>query len=96
LWHTPEKIASFLIGGEVFRRLPRGATFDTPPDDQIFPPGAVSFGKNAALLCAEDCYMQARPTDWRPMPLPENPKHILTVGSCPYLEYDGTGVWNSQ
>jgi len=26
------------------------------------------------------------------MPLPENPKHILTVGSCPYLEYDGTGV----
>ncbi|MFC1717699.1 hypothetical protein ACFL6S_28820 [Candidatus Poribacteria bacterium] len=92
LWHTPEKIVSFLIGGEVFRRLPRGATFDTPPDDQIFPPGAVSFAKNAALLCSEDCYMQARPTDWRPITLPENPKHILTVGSCPYLEYDGTGV----
>ncbi|MEW6360467.1 MAG: hypothetical protein AB1696_29320 [Planctomycetota bacterium] len=92
LWHTPEKMVSFLIGGEVFRRLPRGATFPTPPSDQVFPPGAVSYEKNAALLCAPDCYMQARPTDWRPMALPKDPKKILSVGACPYFEYDGTGV----
>ena len=92
LWHTPEKIVSFLIGGEVFRRLPRGAIFPTPPDNQVFPPGAVSFEKNAALLCSDDSYMQARPTDWKPIPYPENPGYILTVGSCPYFDYNGTGV----
>ena len=92
LWHVPGKTASFLIGGEVFRRLPRGASFPTPPDDQVFPPAAVSFHRNAALLAAEDCYMQARPTDWRPLPLPEQPRHVLSVGSCPYFDYDGSGV----
>ncbi|MGO8747184.1 MAG: hypothetical protein ACLQNE_14455 [Thermoguttaceae bacterium] len=92
LWHVPGKTASFLIGGEVFRRLPRGASFPTPPDDQVFPPAAVSFHRNAAVLAAEDCYMQARPTDWRPLPLPEQPRHVLSVGSCPYFDYAGSGI----
>jgi hypothetical protein len=92
LWHTPEKMVSFLIGGEVFRRLPRGASFELAPDDEVFPPGAVSFRRNTSLLCAEDCYMQARPTDWHPMPLPKSPTHVVSVGSCPYFEYGGSGV----
>ena len=92
LWHTPGKWVSYMIAGEVFRRLPRGATFDTPADDQVFGPAAVSFRRNTALLCAEDCYMQARPTPWRPLPLPVSPRRIVTVGSCPYYEYDGTGI----
>jgi hypothetical protein len=92
LWHVPGKTASFLIGGEVFRRLPRGATFPTPDDDQVFSPAAVSFHRNAALLAADDRYMQARPTDWRPIPLPGNPRRILSVGKCPYFDYDGTGI----
>ncbi len=92
LWHTPGKMVSFLIGGEVFRRLARGATFPTPDDDQVFAPAAVSFRRNAALLCARDCYMQAGPTDWRPLPIPDRPTHVCAVGACPYFEYDGTGV----
>jgi hypothetical protein len=36
--------------------------------------------------------LPARPTDWRPLPLPERPRHVLSVGSCPYFDYDGTGV----
>ncbi|HOX37210.1 MAG TPA: hypothetical protein PL033_04405 [Candidatus Brocadiia bacterium] len=92
LWHTPEKMVSFLIGGEVFRRIPRGAEFQNPEDDQIFAPGAASFRHNAALLCAEDAYMRARATDWEPLPAPDNPSHIMTVGSCRYYEYEGSGV----
>jgi len=92
LWHTPEKMVSFMIGAEIFKRLPRGTTFPIPPDDQIFPPGAVSFSKNAAILFSEDCYMQARPTNWCPLPFPETPSRILSVGSTPYFEYAGTGV----
>ena len=86
LRHTPEKMVSFIIGREVFRRLARGVSFQTPDDDQIFPPAAVSFHRNVSLLCAEDCYMQSQPTDWRPLPLPQNPSWIVSVGTCPYFE----------
>jgi len=92
LWHTPEKMVSFLIGGEVFRRLPRGASFDLPPDNQVFAPGAVSFQRNTSLLAADDVYMQTNPTDWRPFSLPEKPRHVLSVGSSPYFDYEGNGV----
>ena len=92
LRHTPERAVSHMIAGELFRRLPRGARMELPPDDVVCPPGAFSFGKNAALLCAPDCYMQARPTDWHPLEIPESPKKIVSVGSCPYFDYDGTGV----
>lgn len=92
LWHTPEKFASFLIGGEVFRRLPRGARFDLPPDDQVFGPAAASFHRNTSVLAAGDTYMQASAAGWQPLPVPENPRHILSVGTCPYFEYEGTGI----
>ncbi len=92
LWHVPGKTASFLIGGEVFRNLPRGADLPTPADDQVFPPAAVSFQRNAALFASDDCFMQARRTDWQPLILPEHPRRILSVGSCRYFDWDGTGI----
>ena len=92
LWHTPGKIVSFLIGGEAFRRIPRGAAFSTPPDDPIFGPAAVSFRRNVALLSAPDTYMQTGPTDWRPLPVAKSPRRVMGVGTCPHFEYDGTGV----
>lgn len=92
LWHTPGKAASYLIAGEAFRRLPRGCTFPTPDDDQVFAPAAVSFRHNAALLAADDCYMQAQPTDWQPLSLTERPRHVLSVGTCAYFDYEGTGL----
>jgi hypothetical protein len=92
LWYTPEKMASFLIGGEVFRRLPRGAKFALGDDDLRFAPAAVSFHRNAAILATDDCYMQARPTDWHPLPLPKHPQRIVSVGSCPFFAYSGTGL----
>jgi len=92
LYHTPEKAVSFLIAGEAFRRMPRGAVYPTPPDDQVFAPAAVGFHRNAALLCADDTYMQARPTDWRPLPAPVRPRHIVGVGDTPFYTYEGTGV----
>ncbi len=90
--HTPEKAVSFMIAGEVFRRLPRGAHFEPGVEEQVFAPGACSFAKNVSLLCAEDCYMQSRPTDWRPLPVPPSPARIVSVGACPYFEYGGTGI----
>jgi len=92
LRHTPERAVSHMIAGELFRRLPRGARMELPDDDVVCPPGAFSFGKNAALICAPDCYMQARPAGWQPLEAPDSPKKIVSVGSCPYFDYEGTGV----
>ena len=61
-------------------------------DDQVFAPAAVSFHRNAAILSTDDCYMQARPTDWQPLTLPKHPRRIVSVGSCPFFDYSGTGL----
>jgi hypothetical protein len=91
--HTPERFVSFLIAGETFRTLPRGTQLKPiNPDEWIFPPTAVSYSKNVAMLSKEYLFMRARPTDWQPLPLPENPARIIAVGSTPYFDYDGTGI----
>ena len=91
--HTPQRYISFLIGGETFRTLPRG--FQYTPEDKdkwVFANTAVSWSENAALFCRDDLYMQARPTDWKPLPLPKNPKRIIAYGSTPYYDYEGRGI----
>ncbi|MDR2115251.1 MAG: hypothetical protein LBP87_02605 [Planctomycetaceae bacterium] len=95
--HTPERFVSFLIAGETFRTLLRGTQLQpTNPDEWIFPPTAVSYSKNAALLCKEHLFMQAKPTDWKPLPLPSMPERIIAVGSTPYFDYNGTGIVDLQ
>jgi len=91
--HAPERFVSFLIGGETFRTLPRGSSYKPENRDEwVFPPTAVSYSRNAALLCKEELFMQARTTDWRPLTFPVSPQRIITVGSTPYFDYDGTGI----
>ncbi|MDR2755146.1 MAG: hypothetical protein LBC20_05515 [Planctomycetaceae bacterium] len=95
--HTPERFVSFLIAGETFRTLPRGTQLQPAnPDEWIFPPTAVSYSKNAALLCKEHLFMQARATGWKPLQLPSMPERIIAVGSTPYFDYNGTGIVDVQ
>jgi hypothetical protein len=91
--HTPQRWTSFLIGGETFRTLPRGHQWNPAnADEGIFPNTAVSYSMNAALFCAEDLFMSARPVDWKPLPLPKEPKRMISIGSTPYYDYDGSGI----
>lgn len=91
--HTPERFVSFLIGGETFRTLPRGTQYKPEnPDEWIFPPTAVSYSRNAALLCKDQLYMQAKPTDWKPFDFSKQPNRIIGVGSTPYYDYNGSGI----
>jgi len=92
LWHTPEKMVSFMIGAEVFRRQPRGKRFDLPPDDQVFGPAAVSFHRNTALLATDDVYMRTGSVSWNPLSNPSSPQHVVSVGDSPYFHYEGSGV----
>jgi len=92
LWHTPGKAVSLMAAGEAFRRIPRGTECAVGEDDQVFGPAAVSFSRNTALLVAPDCYVQAAPTGWQPLPPPAFPRRVVSVGTCPYFAYEGTGV----
>jgi hypothetical protein len=91
-WHTPAKMVSFLIGGEVFRRSPRGAFFEIKDGEMAAAPLAYSFSKNVALLCAPDCYMQTGPSDWHPLAAPRSPARIMSIGACEYFQYPGNGI----
>lgn len=91
--HTPERFVSYLIGGQAFRSLPRGTVLESKSETElVFPPAAVSYSKNAALLCDHGLYMQARETDWRPLDISAIPKRIIAVGNTPYYDYAGTGI----
>lgn len=95
--YTPSKTVSFMIGGEVFRRLPRRATFETPPDNQVFGPAAVSFAHNQSLLATDDLFMHARTVGgWQPLKLPSTPRRIVGVGSSSFVEYGGTGLYELE
>jgi len=106
--YTPSKTVSFMIGREVFHRLPRGPLPDPPggafpPDHQVFGAAAVSFTHNQSLWATEDLFMHARTVgDWQPLALPSGrregpggraPFRIVGVGSSPFVEYGGTGLY---
>lgn len=94
--YTPSKTVSFMIGREVFHRLPRGPLPSPPfpPDDQVFGPAAVSFAHNQSLWATDDLFMHARTVgDWQPLSLPSGPRRIVGVGSSPFVDYGGTGLY---
>ncbi len=93
--YTPSKAVSFMLAGEVFRRLPRGITYPSPSTELVIENlMATSFTRNQSMLATDDVVMYARGIeDWTPLPLPKSPKRIVGVGSSPYVEYTGTGLY---
>lgn len=92
--YTPSKVVSFMIGGEAFRRLPRGAQYAPPKTELILGPIACSFDRNLSLLALPDTFMNSRSVgDWRPLAFPKAPRRIVGTGSSPYVDYAGTGLY---
>lgn len=92
--YTPSKAASYMAAGEAFRRLPRGVSYAAPTAELRVGPLAVSFPRNQSLIVTPDVVIHARNLgDWRPLALPALPKRIVGVGSSPYVEYGGTGLY---
>lgn len=96
--YTPSKAVSFMIAGETFRRLPRGAIYASPSTELVLTGlMATSFATNQSLLATADTVMYARGIDqWRPLALPKSPKRIIGTGSSPYVEYTGSGLYILQ
>lgn len=99
-WHyTPTKAVSFMVGGEAFRSLPRGAAFDVGDWQSPAPSLALggmlsSFSDNNSLFVAGDRVVYARPPgDLGVFNWPEAPRRIVGTGSSRYVDYSGTGAY---
>ena len=92
--YTPSKTVSYMIGGEAFRRLPRGVRYAAPSAELKVGAMATSFTHNLSLLAAPDVVMHARSVGpWNPLPWPAQPRRIVGVGNSPYVDYGGTGLY---
>jgi hypothetical protein len=92
--YTPSKTVSFMIGREAFHALPRGVGYAPPTDQLRLGTMATSFRHNQSLFVTSERVLHARSLrDWLPFRLPPAPRKIVGVGSSPYVEYGGTGLY---
>ena len=96
LLYTPAKAISFLIAGEVFRNLPRGADTGAYPASNQFGGAALNTTLNPAtglaLLNNGSRYYHSNSTDTAPVN-PATLEHIAGVGSSPLVQYQGSGAY---
>ncbi len=96
LLYTPAKAISFLIAGEVFRSLPRGADTGTYPASNQFGGAALNTTLDPvtglALLNNGSRYYHSNSTDIAPVDTAKL-EHIAGVGSSPLVQYQGSGAY---
>lgn len=96
LLYTPAKAISFLIAGEVFRSLPRGADTGTYPASNQFGGAALNTtldpANGLALLNNGSRFYHSNSTDIAPVDTAKL-EHIAGVGSSPLAQYQGSGAY---
>jgi hypothetical protein len=92
LVYTPKKAISFLIAGEAFRQVPRGAAYGTYPESERFGPFRVSFAEDLSELVSDTAFVHSNDTRTAP-PSPADLRRVAGVGSSPLVKYDGTGAY---
>ena len=92
LVYTPGKAISFMIAGEVFRRIPLGASYGTYPETERFGPFRVSFTEDLSEMATDTAFFHSNDTGTVP-PDPAELRHVGGVGSSPAVVYEGTGAY---
>jgi len=96
LLYTPAKAISFLIAGEVFRNLPRGADTGAYPASNQFGGAALNVrldpATGLALLNNGSRFYHSNSTDAAPLDA-ATLSHIAGVGSSPLVQYQGSGAY---
>lgn len=92
LVYSPAQALSFMIAGEVFRRLPRGGDYGTYPETSTFGPFRVSHEEDLSEMVADTVFYYANTTPTRP-PVPNALRHVAGTGTSPVAAYDGTGAY---
>lgn len=92
--YTPSKTVSFMVAGEAFRTLPRGSSFAYNEQEMVFDKFAVSYPHNISIMSRNGkLYHSSSLKDYMPLKLPVKIDEITAVGSSPYVEYAGTGIY---
>ncbi len=96
LLYTPAKAISFLIAGEVFRGLPRGADTGAYPASNQFGGAALNITldpvRGLALLNNGSRFYHSNSTTDKPVNA-DQLRHIAGVGSSPLVQYQGSGAY---
>jgi hypothetical protein len=96
LLYTPAKAISFLIAGEVFRNLPRGADTGAYPASNQFGGAQLNVrldpATGLALLNNGSRFYHSNSTDAAPLDA-ATLSHIAGVGSSPLVQYQGSGAY---
>jgi hypothetical protein len=92
LVYAPGKAVSFLIAGEAFRRIPRGADFGGYPESDRFDEFRVSYPEDLSELAGARIFAYSNTTTTEP-PDPSALARLAGVGSSPVVVYDGTGAY---
>lgn len=92
LAHTPSKAISFMIAGEVARRVPRHASFGRHPENAVFGPFRVSYEDDLAEMVTDRAFYYSNHTATRP-PSPGDLERVAGVGRSAVVGYEGTGAY---
>jgi len=92
LVYTPNKAISLLIAGAAFRRLPRGESYGSYPENTCFGPFRVSYEEDLSEMVTETELLYSNDTRAEP-PHPELLERVVGCGSSPVVEYEGTGSY---
>jgi hypothetical protein len=92
LVYTPSKAISFLIAGEVFRRVPRGFDAGTYPASERFGEFRTSYADGVSELASDTIFAYSATTTTTPRS-PQSLRRVAGVGRSPVVDYDGTGAY---
>jgi hypothetical protein len=92
LAYTPSKAISFMIAGEVFRRVPRLNNFGNYPTDSLFDVFRVSYRNNLSEMNSGQKFYYSNSTTTKPIDATKL-SAIAGVGNSAIVKYEGTGAY---
>lgn len=92
LIYTPSKAISFLIASRVFHKVPRLKNYGNYPADSSFDVFRVSYKASLSEMNSDLEFYYSNTTNSKPVNISKL-KHIAGVGSCPVINYEGSGSY---
>ncbi len=91
---TPKKAASFMVAHEIFKNTALGTTYDRLVNEQIGTNFVISKNHDLSIFSSADkAYYSGDLTNWCPITLSDEVKHVMGVGNSSLVSYSGTGIY---
>lgn len=91
---TPRKAASFMVAKAVFENTPLGTPYNPDVNEQVGANYAISRSRDLSIFSDKDrLYHSGTITDWNPLTVSSEVRHIAGVGNSGLVSYTGTGMY---